>query len=651
MPALKKIRAIKNNLKRKFSDLSDKIQKKKKVLPSKLHNRRKSTTNFWITGNSVRNYLIRDPLCDWFDYHYNKLSEIDPDFEVKKFASLDSNKISNNTTLSYTELLLQQGKEFETQLVPHIVARCGSKHFLNIGGNDSIINKDLYEKTMKAMKKGVPFIYAGVLWDEEEYIRGIPDLIVRSDYLNGLVDTEVISAEEACIQAPLFTGNAKYHYRIVDIKMHTMHLRSNGKHLTSSGSVRAFKGQLYIYNKILSKMQKYDPQKAYILGKGYSYECKHEKFENRYAFDRLGEVDFFGVDEEFVAETEDAINWQRENQSVGDTWNPLDVGNMRQELYPNMSNRNDYPWHDVKKKLAEKIGEISSLWMCGPAQRKAAHARGIYNWQNKKCTAETLDVTGERTAPILNEILKINHQKKIKVSPELIENNDCDWQTRPRLEMYVDFETVHEMMSDFSNLPYSETNKMIYMIGVGYCTYPNNEAKWHYRRFVANQLTLKEEYRICKEFGRFVHDKIKETKEQHPLLVHWCAEKKEWEEAAERHKMKGSFWGQIDDYWFDLYNVFRKEPIVVKGSLTFGLKDVAKALYDQKLIDQVWDDTNPCSNGLTAMIIAVKAYEEAKKREIPLASIPTIVNVIKYNEIDCKVLFEIIEYLREHHTK
>ena len=347
------------------------------------------------------------------------------------------------------------------------------------------------------------------------------------------------------------------------------------------------------------------------------------------------------------------LNGNAKNWTNGAEWNPLDVGNMKPELYPNMSNRHDHPWHDVKEKLAEKTGEISQLWMCGPVQRKAAHARGIFNWQDKKCTPASLDVTGAKTAPILNEILKINHQKKIKVSPAVIENNDCDWQTRPRLEMYVDFEMVNDMMSDFSKLPYNDSNKMIYMIGVGYCTYSSesSKGKWHYRRFIATKLTMEEEYRICKEFGRFVHDKIKETKENHPLLIYWSAEKREWESACERHRMKGKFWSDIDSHWFDLYNVFRTEPVVVKGALSFGLKDVAKALYEQGLINQVWDEGNPCSNGLTAMVLAVKAYEESKTRKIPLSSIPCILDVVKYNEIDCRVLWEIIEYLRKHHTQ
>ena len=59
----------------------------------------------------------------------------------------------------------------------------------------------------------------------------------------------------------------------------------------------------------------------------------------------------------------------------------------------------------------------------------------------------------------------------------------------------------------------------------------------------------------------------------------------------------------INCKWVDLCKIFTMSPIIVKGALNFGLKEVAYALYKNKLIQTYWDPANPCSNGLESMVI------------------------------------------------
>jgi len=92
----------------------------------------------------------------------------------------------------------------------------------------------------------------------------------------------------------------------------------------------------------------------------------------------------------------------------------------------------------------------------------------------------------------------------------------------------------------------------------------------------------------------------------------------------------------------DLYQIFIEEPIVVKGALKYSLKSIAKALYKNKLINTTWE-TSECNNGMNAMLLAHKYYNMSKKDNIIMK------DIIKYNEIDCKCLWEIIKYLRENH--
>ena len=106
---------------------------------------------------------------------------------------------------------------------------------------------------------------------------------------------------------------------------------------------------------------------------------------------------------------------------------------------------------------------------------------------------------------------------------------------------------------------------------------------------------------------------------------------------------------KINFVFYDLYKLFYDEPIVVKGALNFSLKSIAKALYKNNLIESSWDSSNPCSNGLTAMILANEIYEKVYKKTIDNISYdPVMKEIIKYNEIDCKVMWEIHNLLRNN---
>ena len=98
--------------------------------------------------------------------------------------------------------------------------------------------------------------------------------------------------------------------------------------------------------------------------------------------------------------------------------------------------------------------------------------------------------------------------------------------------------------------------------------------------------------------------------------------------------------------YLDLYDLFRSEPITINGSLNFSLKSMAKAMKKHKLIKTSWDSSNPCSNGLNAMLLAHKVY---KDENIVDENNVIMNNIIHYNEIDCKVLWEMIRYLRMNH--
>ena len=97
--------------------------------------------------------------------------------------------------------------------------------------------------------------------------------------------------------------------------------------------------------------------------------------------------------------------------------------------------------------------------------------------------------------------------------------------------------------------------------------------------------------------------------------------------------------------FYDLNKVFISEPVTVRGALDFSLKTIAKALNKHQLINSVWDTSSPCSNGLNAMILANNLYE---KNPVDIDQEPIMKEIIYYNEIDCKVMWEIHELIRKN---
>ena len=73
------------------------------------------------------------------------------------------------------------------------------------------------------------------------------------------------------------------------------------------------------------------------------------------------------------------------------------------------------------------------------------------------------------------------------------------------------------------------------------------------------------------------------------------------------------------------------------------LKIVAKALKNHDLIKSTWDTTSVCSNGLNAMVLANNLYES---KTTNIIDDPVMKEIIYYNEIDCKVLWEINELMK-----
>ena len=346
--------------------------------------------NEWVAATATKNFMVKDPLLDWLGCHY--AGGVGGGFTPGETVKY---KTPNN----FTEFIMNQGKEFERNLINHLYQKFGTCNIEEIAGDFDARSEQKCKDTLAAMNKGIPIIHSAVLRNADDQTFGVADLLIRSDWFSKIfkippIDTEEIGKSAKRLKAPGTAKAPAYHYRVADIKFTTLNLRSNGIHILNAGLTPAYKSQLLIYTRALAKLQGYNPKEAYIIGRRWKYTSKNVDYNGDSCLDRVGVIDYREVDLDFIEETDKAIQWVKEVRKDGAKWSiiPSATGQplLHPHLYPNMSNSYDYPWHHVKERIATDIKEISDLWMCGVKQRVEAHRNGVYKWNDDACTTEVL---------------------------------------------------------------------------------------------------------------------------------------------------------------------------------------------------------------------------------------------------------------------
>jgi len=566
----------------------------------------------FVSGTDVRNYMLRDSLVDWLKLMHNKRSTNNP----------------------FVEFIMERGNDFEKDLVSYI-----HQNKVCITSVSNKITKETCAKTIRLMKEGIPVIHSAPFQSDKKHIKGVIDLLVRSDFLSYIVDENPLPQDIISKHAQSLSG--QYHYVVVDIKFSTLPLRADGIHLLNSGNYPAYKAQLWIYTQGIGEIQGYTSRYAYILGRRWNYTSKGENFNSLNCLDKLGVIDYEGVDSDYPQRTQDAISWIRDLRKHGKNWvtNPPS----RDELYPNMC-VDSGEWNVEKKEIADALGDITQLWYCGIKHRQIALSKGIKSWKDKRCNSKTIGLNGVR-APVVDKIIEINKQSIDKVRPKKIKTNLHEWKKSCN-EIFVDFETFCDVFATFENLPEQPKTDKIFMIGVYFQSSPST---WSYKNFVAKQATYEEEFRIMDEFVQFIRQ------QGNPKLWYWHADQTIWSRSENRQmdiavgqKNEEKSDHIVDEWklndWHDLCQVFRDEPIVVKDCFRFGLKEIAGAMHKHGLIRA--QITSKCHSGIDASVKAWQAYQRPNPETSSI-----IQDISKYNMFDVSVLQEILLYLRKNHMQ
>ena len=398
---------------------------------------------------------------------------------------------------------------------------------------------------------------------------------------------------------------------------------------------------MYIYNEALGKMQGYTPDETYIIGRKTLYHNNKIKYETTNALEKVGTINYTTNDKMIIEKCKEAIFWYRIVNRKGALWK-LDPPTVV-ELYPNMT-VDSGKWNGVKKDLAVKLGDVTLLWNCGIKHRENMFNNSILSFYSEDLKVDMLGL-GEKTSKIVENIIQINsksEENNLDTTDESIDDyvlvNDTNKLIIPekisdiRLkegeyqEFFVDFETFTDICQTTDSIPKHNSFNMIFMIGVGW--YEHHQ--WNFKQFISNTPDYIGEQEIINNFYNFI------SKRPKSVLYHWKADESFWKKAIER-----SLQSRFENlYWFDLMQVFLEHKIAIKGVYDYGLKSIATMMNKYNMISTSLEAE--CNNGMMAMIKAWQCYQKYKQP----TNAPIMKDIARYNQYDCKIMCNILQYIR-----
>jgi hypothetical protein len=680
----------------------------------------------WVSASSVRNWCRQDPLLDWLELYGEAAGWRRDDVPA---ASDPTARAKYDPATDFRRFIMTQGRRFEAGVMALLRERYEVHQiaFRSGRGHSDARDPARLAETLTLMETGTPLIYQAPLADPVLRAYGVPDLLIRSDVLAELFP-DSLSAPEAGVVAPALAANgARWHYRVIDIKFTTLSLMRDGH---AAKDHLPYQVQVWLYNEALGRLQGFTPPSAFLLGRNWQSGSGKTTQRGQGCLERLARIDrdhvFGGPNKEATGPSLPdlarlALDWRKKVQdaSIASSWAILGppgasvrgatisgalpggaVGSSAEqprpsvvELYPNMGNSEDAPWHGAKLQIATALAELTRLPGVGVERRNAALARGLSRWDAPGMNAAAIGVTtpvfGARLSAVLAaNLLPGNRGAELVLPAHLDGSSDPLWRSPTSLEFFVDFETTSNLDDDFSALPALGGQPLIFQIGCGHLEPlgpgPASKAsedsrpsgvpgmRWVFRQWTVDLLEEAQEARIIDAWL----EHMREERDKRSLsgaddrIIHWSpAEMSNLESAYNSARVRHAQAQPTAEPWPDqpfydlLAQVIHAAPVTVKGAFGFGLKAITHAMHQAGLIEVVWDE-GP-TDGLGAMVGAwscdaiARAARRARAAELaasgvaltperPISAQPLMRSIGAYNQVDCLAMAEILWWLRRN---
>ena len=537
----------------------------------------------------LRNYINNDPVCDYFQLQTHLNNDLKFEKDTNNYFNKYVNKVSSDFIDGFLNNIINK--------VKHIYPKLSINKFNNI------------DQTIEKIQHDMPLIINPILLNDKYKLIVKCDFIIKKDLFLKIFNQ---------IKNISFNSIKNNEYIIINIVPEILTFKKGRREISNTYNVFYNKCSLYAFN---SALRKYVNRNNFyfIFGKDYKY---NNQLLNKQ--EHIGLVIFDNIYREKIYNSLNWLDRLKENKLI------LLPEPSCIELYPNMNNKQSC-WENEKKKLSEKIKEITLIWRISYEDRNRLINMGITEWNNPYLLNNLYELKDTNTRDIQERIIHMNKHENLIMEPRNITRDFKDILKKSDNEFILDIESVLnlETKGSYFNNDVQKDLPNICIIGLIIM----NKGKYLFKDFTIDNLTIESEKQNIINWLTFI-SKYEEIK-----IYHWGHAEKTYLENIHKRFPDIKLPKMI---LIDLLHFFRQEPIIIKNCFNFSLKTIGKNMYKHKLINTTWSDTD---NGLDAMI-KFKEICLKKDKNIPLKRYNEISEIIEYNKMDCVILMEILEYLR-----
>lgn len=513
---------------------------------------------------------------------------------------INSDKYYKDETSIYQDFIRKSSNEYKNNILKNILKLSE----LNIPINPT------FNQTKELIYNDSELILQGILLNKD-------DIYVNCDIIISYRLFKKIFPKINNLPFHLYCKEGN-NYLLIDICYSSLHFNMDLKDINNDNMVFYKKCSMYAFQQVFYELSGIKPN-CFLLGKEYYY--KNTLLPKK---EFIAQID---MNDKIKTAYQNSIEWihyLRENY----TKLSIDPKPNKIEMFPNM-NYHETEWENEKTKLASKIKELTLVWNISYDERCTLYEKGIECWDNPKLLKELKD---SKKKDIQERMIHMNQQDEIIIYPRKNISSFTKEMIKPTeqdiyfdIESFLSFDEKQNLFDEFVK----DKNPIIGIIGYIY--------KDQFYNITINRYDRYDEERMIKQFSSYLY-KISKYNTIH--IYHWGNAENNYFNYIHKTYPKIFF----PPYkLINILDYFRTEPIIVKGIFKFGLKSVGKALYENNLIQTTWNEKD---NGLDSMI-EFKELCKKNTKKIPLKRYIEISEIIEYNRIDCQVLYEIVELLRE----
>jgi hypothetical protein len=277
-----------------------------------------------------------------------------------------------------------------------------------------------------------------------------------------------------------------------------------------------------------------------------------------------------------------------------------------------MKNNEDFPYHNYKKQIASISDEITQYYYCNHNHRThyLKYNKGkSYSSKNFGVKNTKTHISKMRDLILSNRNLKCNIKSKI-----LNLEKDINY-------LFIDFEVIPSVPLKVETLDNIDFINGIYNIGIYIKTYDSE-------KFISLYSECLNDKKIVSDFINILNEYSKNN----CYIYHWSSAEILF---LKQYETKYNTNLNLHKYNFiDLYNIFIKNKIIIQGMKSFKLKEIANAIGIITK-DNKNNNDKDVDDGMETIGLFLKDFinKNAVSKE----------KIQKYNENDCKYLFELLK--------